>query len=98
MPGQRRQARLVDRDARLVGDLDAHLPSSAGAVARATRSAAGDPLGVPGRRTAGVITLIGVHDVRHELVPDHVVAGQLREVHVLDAVEYLLYQPQAADL
>src|SRR5260370_35900797 len=70
----------------------------AGPVACAARPAAGDPFRILGRCPARVIALIGVHDVRHQLVPDHVVAGQPREVHVIDAVEYVLDYAQAADL
>src|SRR5215475_1759955 len=41
---------------------------------------------------------VGVHDVPHQPVPDHVVTGQPGELDVLDAFEDLLYQPQPAGL
>ena len=44
----------------------------------------------------GVPALVGVDDVADQPVPDHVGAGQLGEVHVLDAVEDLPDHPQPA--
>src|SRR5215467_14493114 len=49
-------------------------------------------------RGARLIGGVRVHDVAHEAVPDHVVAGQPDKLDVLDAFEYLLDQAQAAGL
>ena len=57
-----------------------------------------------GRRAAAarpgprVVALVGVHDVADQPVPDHVVAGQPREVDVVHAVEDVLDDAQPAGL
>src|SRR5262249_61111116 len=79
--------------------------SSATAAAwRRTRSP-GTPsgsgaFGVPGLlpRLVRVVTLVRVDDLPDQLVPNHVVAGQLGEVNVRDAVEDVLYHAQPAHL
>jgi len=50
----------------------------------------------PGASWAAVPPGIGVHDLADQPVPDHVGAGQPREVYVLHPVQDLLDHPQAA--
>src|SRR5271167_1967340 len=46
----------------------------------------------------GVVALVRVDDLAHQPVPYDIVAGQPREVDVLDAVEDVLHHAQPADL
>src|SRR5580704_14832420 len=46
----------------------------------------------------GVVALVRVDDLAHQPVPDDIMAGQPREVDVLDAVEDVLDDTQPADL
>src|SRR5215510_2355282 len=78
--------------------------STAAAAWRRTRGP-GTPggfsaVGVPGLppRLVRVVTLVRVDDLPNQLVPNHVVAGQLGEVNVRDAVEDVLYHAQPAHL
>src|SRR5688500_16556275 len=65
------------------------LATSTGTPSAPLPASAGRPDRRPGPRTrrllAGVPALVGVDDVPHEAVADHVGAGQQREVHVVDA-------------
>ena len=78
-------------DPGLVGDLDAHRRDPAHCAR--LRRCGGDCFAHP-----GVVAFIGVHDVPHQPVPHHVVAGQPGEVHVIQAFEDILHDPQAAGL
>src|SRR5215470_17873851 len=69
---------------------------SPAAVPVPARPACRQPTGLRGQ--PGVISLVGVDDVSHQLVPHHVVAGQPAEVDVLHAFEDLLHLPQPAGL
>lgn len=81
-----------DVDARLVGYLDAHktLTHSSSTIA-----AAGCPPSRPVQAGAGLLVPgIGVDDLRHQPVPDDVLAGQLGDLDVLDVLEDADRRPQ----
>src|SRR5687768_10358245 len=69
------------------------LATSTGTPSAPLPAAAGRPDGPPGTRACGLLggvpALVGVDDVPHQAVPDHVGAGEDGEVHVVDAVEDL---------
>src|SRR5713226_9205486 len=73
-------------------------PRSPGPGARAAGPAPGQPLRACRVVLACVVSLVGVHDVGHQLVPDDIVTSQPGEINIVDAVQYVLDQAQAAQL
>src|ERR1039457_6360481 len=56
------------------------------------------PLGWGRPAHPGVVAVVSVHDVPHQPVPHHVLAGQPGEVHIVQALENVLDDPQPAGL
>src|SRR5215510_14471301 len=79
-------------------------PCSSAAAAAWRRARGSGAPGAPGglgllpRRGVRVVPLVRVDDLPDQLVPHHVVAGQLGEVNVRDAVEDVLHHAQPAHL